>query len=67
VTGGFVQDVFAILIVAIAAAILVRRAWQRLVRRQGGACGSCSNCASTDALKSKPLVSITPLRETKPR
>ena len=52
------QDLLAILIVAIAAGFLIRRAWQRIARRQSGACGSCSNCGAADSLKSKPLVTI---------
>jgi hypothetical protein len=56
------QDVLAILIVAIAAAFLALRGWQRFARRQGGACGSCPSCSSGDSLQSKPLVTITPVK-----
>jgi hypothetical protein len=55
------QDAIAILIVAIAAVFLARRGWQRFARRQGGACGSCPSCSSSEALQSKPLVTITPI------
>jgi hypothetical protein len=54
------QDVLAILSASIAAAFLARRAWQRFSRRSG-ACGSCPSCGSNDVLKSKPLVTITPM------
>jgi hypothetical protein len=55
------QDILAILIVAIAASFLARRGWQRFARRQGGACGSCPSCSASDSLHSKPLVTITPI------
>jgi hypothetical protein len=53
------QDAIAILIVAVAAAYLVRTTWLRLARRQGGACGSCPSCGSNDLIKSRPLVNIS--------
>jgi hypothetical protein len=40
------QDLLAILIVFLAAAFLVRRAWQHFTQRHPGRCGSCSNCPS---------------------
>jgi hypothetical protein len=54
------QDILAILIAVVAAAFLLRRAWQRLASRRG-ACGSCPNCPSAGSAKSPPLVSISPI------
>jgi hypothetical protein len=52
------QDILALLIVVLAGAYLVRRGWQRIVRRSAGGCHSCSAC-STGA-GSSPLVSLSP-------
>jgi hypothetical protein len=52
------QDIVAILIVAVAAAFLVRRAWWRLARRSNGACGSCGGCRSSNTPESPALVTI---------
>ena len=38
------QDFFAILIVAFAAAFLARRAWRHLAGRVSHACGACAGC-----------------------
>jgi hypothetical protein len=54
------QDILAILIVAFAAAFLLRRAWQRLARRSGGSCNSCSSCNSANSSKSHQLFTISP-------
>jgi len=52
------QDFFAILIVVLAAAYLVRCGWQRVWRRPIGGCHSCSTCAAGSG--PPPLVSISP-------
>jgi hypothetical protein len=51
------QDILAISIVAVSAAFLMRRAWQRLAHRSGGTCGSCADCGSHG---SQQLISISP-------
>jgi hypothetical protein len=53
------QDVFAILIVAAAAAFLARKAWLHITRRRGGACGTCGSCGVNDGIKAKPLVTVS--------
>ena len=53
------QDILAILIVAVAAGYLVRQTWLRLASKRGGSCGSCSNCSASDSLKTRPLVNIS--------
>lgn len=53
------QDFVAISIVAIAAGYLARQAWLRLSLKRGGSCGSCSNCGTTNTIKSRPLVTIS--------
>ena len=40
------------------AGFLARRAWHRLARRSGSACGSCANCSSSNTLTSQQLVTI---------
>jgi hypothetical protein len=64
VVNGSMQDVIAIMIVAFAAAFLVRRGWKRLLNRRAGACGACSNCPSSGASKTQ-LVSIAPVVRAK--
>jgi hypothetical protein len=59
------QDVIAILIVAAAAGFLVRRAWRRVLRRSGGACGGCSTCPGSDSMKTHELVTLQPLKSPK--
>jgi hypothetical protein len=54
------QDLVAILIVAVSAAFLVRRTWQRVARRTGSACGSCPSCNSNRTLTLQSLVTISP-------
>lgn len=53
------QDLLAILIVAVAAGYLARRMWLRVAGRKSGACGSCSNCGPAGAERPKPLVTIS--------
>jgi hypothetical protein len=53
------QDILAMLIVAVAAGYLARQAWWRFSRKQDGSCGSCSSCSSSESIKSRPLVSIS--------
>jgi hypothetical protein len=53
------QDFLAISIVAIAAGYLARQGWLRLVRKSGGACGSCSNCGSDRTANSLPIVTLS--------
>jgi hypothetical protein len=53
------QDFLAILIVAIAAAFLAHRAWRRLIRRSGHACGSCAGCAAGPKSQVHQLVTIS--------
>jgi hypothetical protein len=55
------QDILAILIAALAAMFLAHRAWQRLVIRRDGGCGSCAHCPSFNVRKSPPLVAISPI------
>jgi hypothetical protein len=53
------QDLLAILIVAAAVAFLVRRAWLKITRRRGSACGSCAGCGAADSITSRPLVTLS--------
>ncbi|MDZ4656757.1 MAG: FeoB-associated Cys-rich membrane protein [Bythopirellula sp.] len=48
------QDILALTIVALAAAYLGRAAWQRIMQKRTGSCGTCGSCASNQ----KPLVQI---------
>jgi hypothetical protein len=54
------QDLIAILIVCVAAAFLVRRAWQHFTLRRSGSCGSCPNCPSAGG-SNVPLITISPI------
>jgi hypothetical protein len=56
------QDLIAILIAAVAAAFLARRAWQQLKHRSSGACRTCAGCSSSNAVTIKQLVTISPLK-----
>jgi hypothetical protein len=58
------QDILAILIVAIAAAFLAQRAWRHVTKRAAGRCGSCANCSGTDTDHSQQLVTIMPFRSS---
>jgi hypothetical protein len=53
------QDILAISIVVVAAGFLARQAWLTVARKGSGKCGSCSNCGTTDSIKSRPLVTIS--------
>jgi hypothetical protein len=53
------QDFIAIMIVALAAAFLARRGWQRVAGRRAGACGSCANCSASGTMEPKTLVTLS--------
>jgi nitrate/TMAO reductase-like tetraheme cytochrome c subunit len=54
------QDFIAIMIVALAAAFLARRGWQRFASRRASTCGSCANCSANEIMKPKTLVTLSP-------
>ena len=60
------QNIFALLIVALACGYLIRKAWRYFAaRKQSVGCGSaCGGCAAGGKSlgEAKPLVSIEPLR-----
>ena len=53
------QDILAILIVALAAAFLAPRAGNTVARRQRVACGACSNCSPRPDII-RQLITISP-------
>ena len=54
------QDVFAILIVTIAAAFLASRAWRHVTKRAAGAAVPVRNCSGSGTVTSQQFVAITP-------
>ena len=56
------QNIFALLIVAVAASYLAWRTWNLAKRRKQSACGGCGSCPAGDNTQAKvlPLVTIEP-------
>jgi hypothetical protein len=54
------QDLIAISIGLMAAAFLVYRGWQTVMKRKAG-CGACSNCPASSTTTHSELVTISPI------
>ncbi len=58
------QDILAILIVAVAAIYLARRLWLRLVLGRRGTCGLCPGCSPSESVKQRALVTLDQLQSS---
>jgi hypothetical protein len=65
------QNILALLMVALAAGYLARRSWRYFAaRKQSAGCGSaCGGCPSNgeSTMVTKPLVTVESLRQTGPQ
>ena len=55
------QEFVALIVVALAAGYLARRAWRVLIGKKSGGCGTCSSYGTTGAKPNGEVISIESL------
>jgi hypothetical protein len=58
------QELVALMVVALAAGYLTRRAWRLVSGKKSGGCGTCSSCGTTSTNPNGEVISIESLVES---